>query len=382
MDEKLLFDNNYGKSVIKYTVKKYRIFVKINRDRIGLEFILELILLINEIENRYENVKIPITLHFEEVRLIDKLTITLLEAICNYVICNCKRDIKIEWFVNNTISSAGIDSSLLLLLATGKRKHIDIFIEKYSFDQFGHHYRRVISSKEKKDSVILSKVFSEINTFFKVFKVSDQAGLEVAEFLIELVGNVKEHTDSDCIIDLDVTDASYIKKGTRGGKNNLYYGINIAVLNFSDQLLGDGIKELLLTNDNLEGRYMDVKNAYDYHKEFFSENYDEDDFFNITTFQHKISGREDIVSTGGTGLTKFISSLEKKADAHHCYVVSGNRGICFKQEYLEYNENMWIGFNKTNDYLKSIPDESLLITSKLYIPGTAYNLNFVMKKEE
>ena len=97
-------------------------------------------------------------------------------------------------------------------------------------------------------------------------------------------------------------------------------------------------------NTVLEDRYKKVQEAYEYHKKYFNDDYMKEDFFNIAAYQHKISGREKIVETGGTGLTKLISSLEKKADSHQCYVLSGNRGIFFKQDYLEYNDDRLIGF--------------------------------------
>ena len=43
------------------------------------------------------------------------------------------------------------------------------------------------------------------------------------------------------------------------------------------------------------------------------------------------------------------------------------------------------GFNQENDYISKIPseiDENNLVISEslMYMPGTAYNLNFVMKE--
>ena len=64
-----------------------------------------------------------------------------------------------------------------------------------------------------------------------------------------------------------------------------------------------------------------------------------------------------------------------------CYVMSGKRKLLFRQEYLTYNEDDWLGFNKQNDYLNSRPDESVFGRNQYMFPGTAYNLNFVMEKE-
>ena len=77
--------------------------------------------------------------------------------------------------------------------------------------------------------------------------------------------------------------------------------------------------------------------------------------------------------------------MEERSDAYRCYVVSGKRAVNFYKELLEYNDDKWIGFNQENDYISKIPseiDENNLVISEslMYMPGTAYNLNFVMKE--
>ena len=100
----------------------------------------------------------------------------------------------------------------------------------------------------------------------------------------------------------------------------------------------------------------------------------------MTAFQHKISGRENSI-TGGTGLTKLIESLETRSETHICYVQSGKRVVIFKPEYLSYNDDGWLGFNENNDYLTTAPQENLFSGNHYLLPGTAFNLNFVMKRE-
>ena len=130
----------------------------------------------------------------------------------------------------------------------------------------------------------------------------------------------------------------------------MYHGINIAILNFSQELLNTSLKQKLHL----------VRQAYNYHQPYFNEQYLEEDFYNIATFQHKISGRRGNTSTGGTGLTKLIRSLEETSDAYMCYVVSGQRRLQFKKEYMQYNEDYWIGFNNANNFLTAPPSPSLL----------------------
>lgn len=90
-------------------------------------------------------------------------------------------------------------------------------------------------------------------------------------------------------------------------KNNWYleqgsfYGINIAILNFSDILLHEGILQKLQTGNLGSGRYQDLNRAYNFHKKQFSDEYSYEDFCNIAALQDKISGREDYDESGGTG---------------------------------------------------------------------------------
>ena len=73
--------------------------------------------------------------------------------------------------------------------------------------------------------------------------------------------------------------------------------------------------------------------------------------------------------------------MEERSDTHNCYMVSGERAIFFRQELLNYNEDKWIGFNECNDYFNNRPSNSVLGLGHIYMPGTAYNLNFAMRKE-
>lgn len=56
---------------------------------------------------------------------------------------------------------------------------------------------------------------SDIDSFLKMFSVAKQYRDAITEVIIELAGNALEHTDTDCLIDLDVT-TPYNKKKQRG----------------------------------------------------------------------------------------------------------------------------------------------------------------------
>lgn len=272
------------------------------------------------------------------------------------------------------ISTEGFGSSLLLLLGTGKKEDIEKFKKKFEYDLYRNHYRKILSGLEEPESDFLCKLMSDINSFLKLYNVEAACSDDIAEVVVELVGNAIEHTKSDCLLDIDVAP-EYIHKDT----GEVCQGINIVVLSYSDILLGDALKNKIHRNNSLNGRYLQVEKARINHQKHFDDYYTEEDFFNIASFQHRISGSESKSVNGGTGLTKLICSLEKRSEAHNCYVVSGNRVVYFIHDLLEYDNNKWIGFNKTHDFINDIPADNVVVTCPVYIPGAAYNLNFVMK---
>ena len=379
MNEELLLKYNAGKYHAKIRLCKGCIIYKSNIKDFNGGVIRDILAFINAIHEKYKNVGIPILFEFGNIRFEDKLTYIFLEAICYILIKKYKHSVWINFGTTPQIFTEGIASSPLLLLKTKEKKplkkNLQKFISKYKFDIYGKHYRRVLGYEEMQDEK-LCRIMDEVRSFLKFSSVSEQCLDEITEVIIELIGNVSEHTVSECLIDIDVT-SEYEKKEDVG----LFRGINLSVLNFSDQLLSEQIKHRILSSDNLIGRYGQVKSAYQFHSQYFNDDYYEEDFYNIAAFQHKISGNIKKQITGGTGLTKLICSLEKRSDTHNCYVITGNRALFFRHELLEYNDDNWLGFNKEKDFLNHLPDQGVVGIDHIYMPGVAYNLNFAMKRE-
>ena len=86
--------------------------------------------------------------------------------------------------------------------------------------------------------------------------------------------------------------------------------------------------------------------------------------------------------TGGTGLTHLISALESKSDAYNCYMISGTRILRFQQDLLKQDSSGWVGFNSNHDFINHPPRYDTFSKSPIFLPGVAYNLNFVLKKEQ
>lgn len=217
----------------------------------------------------------------------DKLTYILVECIIyalttvyNYeVILSLKGS-------RTTVQTKGYSTSLL---REYRRKNLstDDFKKSFTHVQEGAHFRRVITAEDSGGEKI-GMIMGELKTFFKVFDIQKEYVEQIAVVVTELVDNCGDHTNADCLVDIDVTEPIY----------------------------------------------------------------------------------------------QLINSLEKNADNHSCYVLSGKRGIRFYPQYLEYNSDKWIGFNKSNDFLHDRPSKNVIVESDTYFPGTAYNFTLIMKKGE
>lgn len=375
LNEKLLFYKNGDISTKKFRMNNMCLEYTLNRDKFDGHVIHDIIKFVNQVEIKYKSIKIPIVFQLGNINIEDKLTYIFFECICNYLICQSGRKVKVFCKPKRSIWTDGIGSSPLLLLNDVKFSNPEKFKNKFNKDIYRNHYRKIIRCEDE-NRYVLSETMDEIDYFLKTFDVGEESRKSIAEVVVELAGNAGEHAYSDCLIDLDVTEI-YKKEGLDGE----YYGINLVVMNFSDTLLGEGLKYKIISSDGkLNERHKEISRAYKIHQGWFKNDYCEEDFFNIASFQHKVSGRVDNSSTGGTGLTKLIVSLERRSDAHKCYVLTGTRGLWFNKEYLEYG-NSWLGFNDVHDFFKAPPADDSLSCCPVYMPGTAYNLNFVLKRE-
>lgn len=375
--EKLISANLVITEKIRITIEKTRIVIRINEKMVNKNVIEKMLKITDYIVNIKKYPRIPVIFNFVEkgVDFEDKMAYILLECICYYLIKN-KYRVLIKMNPKPYIHTKGIETSPLNLLRIEKNDYIQKFEQKFEYDLSRKHFRRIISNHDR-DSKELSVLMDEIASFQKFFDIRENNREKVTEVLVELVGNALEHSMGDCLIDLDIAE-KYVKAGGKDGKE--YLGINIAIVNFSEELLGSALKDKLLApREKLPERYERVKEAYLAHRNYFGKEYSEEDFFNVATFQHKISGRAENVTTGGTGLTKLIKSLEEESDAYECYVISGRRILVFKHEYMKYNDDGWIGFNKENNFLEKPPSLAILGSAPIFFPGTGYNLTFVME---
>lgn len=350
-------------------------------DTINLLEIKRILEFISTIRNRHAISLVPIVIDLGKKQFEDKLCYILLESICYRLISEEKAKLTLRFDCMHNIYIEGIKQSCLIQL-NGQRNELERFKSKFKFDVYQSHFRRLLElSKYTPEKT--SQTVQEIDTYLKNCGIQKEYSQNVSDVVGELIDNAIEHSESDCLIDIDVTN-DYEKKSEN--TDSVYCGVNIVVLNFSNVLLETGIQtkiKVLQSQDlnTINVRYQKVLDAQKYHSKFWNERYTENDFYIVTSFQHKISSRLNKNSTGGTGLTCLIQALEEKSDAYECYVLTGCRKIKFIKNLLFLDDEKWIGFNDTKNYITDIPDVSCIQDSGIYFPGTAYNLNFVVKRE-
>lgn len=376
---KKLFEKNPRKSNPKLNKASAEFICRDNE--LGAKQILNLIAFVNGINTKYKNINMPIYLFFRNVEIIDKLSYILLECICYSLIKDYRHAVAISWLPKNNILTQGVFSSPLALINSNTAKASPKYLDKFKSEIYRYHFRKVVS-EDKTDTNYLGNLQQDVFNFLSTFYIDEEYKDDIVEMIGEIVGNAIEHANCQCLLDIDVT-TDHSKCVETEMQDGNFYGINIVILNFSDILFGDRVKQRI-QNDELDtdDRYIILREAHRNHQKLFSDDYNLDDFCNMAAIQHKISGATNKGKAGGRGLTTLIKSLQDKSDTDNCYLLSGRRIIYFEKELLEYDVDEWLGLNKERDFINHIPDENVIQECLVNFPGTAYNLNFVLKREE
>ena len=377
-NENLLFEENKISSRNKIMLSPRKEYIYKSKSlEIDLKEIKSILTFIRTLKDQKKLSRIvPIVIDLGKGQFVDKLPYILMQCICHMLI---KQGYRVKPIFNcfHTIFNEGIKSSYIQVL-DGSPRNDQIFCDKFTFEINGTHYRRVIRREEKKEQ--LCRYSQEIESFLKFCGIDSECCGLTSDVVVELVDNALDHSNSDCLVDIDITNP-YIKDNNASKR---YCGVNIVILSFSNVLMGFGLKEKLdRAERNIEestDRYNDALIARSYHSNHWNADYTEEDFHILVSFQHRISCR-DSFSTGGTGLTQLINALEDKADSYNCYMLTGERIVHFNKEFI-HEEHGWIGFNIQHDFLGNIPDTSVIGKSGIVFPGTSYNLNFAMEMGE
>jgi hypothetical protein len=376
-NQKLLFSKNKtnrGRGSFRRNITSY--IIEIEDRELNNYCINKIIMNVNYYIDKYSRIRLPLIILFNnEIKIIDKLTYIFLECICFYLINDLDIEVHISWKPQMDIITEGLNSSPLLLLSDRSKENVKKYVDKFKNDGYGSHYRRLVENSAEN----LCSVYQDVDSFFKIFYSCDSIKDKIAEIIAELVGNAFEHGCSDCLIDIDV--ANNYNTIIDNLKYDVY-SVNLAVISFSSKLIGDELKQRLQKNNMIGERNEQLLKAFNNHRKYlFDEEYEEEDFYNIAVFQDSISG-VDKGAVGGKGLTVLIKSLQQMSYENHCYMLSGNRAVSLKKEYLLYDDDNWIGFNREKDFFCIKPANGVISKCVTFMPGTAYNLDFIMIKGE
>lgn len=383
MNEGLLFSENFNKASCRGFLTDKCFVYESSTDTLDDAELRRIIRFVNAVEKGSAYTKLPLVFKFGMLRLNDKISYILFEYICYYLIkfrkCKCCVMIGFE----DSILSYYAKSSPLFLLSyknvlgsqANFEKISEDYIKEFENKLESHHIRKIIK-KEDLGTNANSKFSTNVSLTLRFLNMADAQVDSICEVVSELIDNAGEHADADCLVDIDITP-EHNKRDSEGS----YYGVNIVVLNFSKELLGSHIERVLKTDASPNEWYTKLKEAYSFHKDFWNEVYTERDFYIMSAFQNKISTRSEDYYTGGTGLTKLIAALEYQSDAYKCFVWTGNRTLAFWHPLLQLDDSDWVGFNDEKNFVQSPPNTGIFQKSKIYFPGTAYNLSFVLKKE-
>lgn len=336
-----------------------------------------------------KKIKLPVFLDIGQVTVADKLSYIVLECLA-YEMLNLGYSVTVKFKPNSNIDTSGINNSPLRHLnecwsrfSSNKDHRESEFKKEFNSITEVRKYRRLISPKSNSylsklttDLILFLKHQFEFSETYRKIEYDDIMVRKLANTIGELVGNATEHGGGDCLLDIDIThNFTHSKK-----QGSTFGAVNIALLNFSDTNFGDMVKNKILNTDLSKNiRYQKIKVAYDTHQSYFNDNYNEKHFWNVASIQDKISGRPDNYNNGGKGMTDLIKSVQNFTHEDYCYMMSGKEILKFKKELLKQDSDGFIGFNKTS-FLQSGPETTTLAKSKVYLPGVAYNLNFILEE--
>ena len=216
------------------------------------------------------------------------------------------------------------------------------------------------------DTDEVSLMATEMETFLKNENINEDLIDQIIEITSELSSNACEHTSSDCYVFCCIED------GVNRQNNEKSSLVEIVILNFSNSLLYSHLKnDFVSSNAQVFNK---IQKAYEYHKNYFGENYDENCFFIVSAFQNGVTTRKDNgKGTGGTGLTKFIQTVQPMIKDDLCHFITGNYLIMLDKKIIgSYNDE--IGFNNSGSYLNDVPDTDFFNIQNYSLNGTLYSI--------
>lgn len=376
LNTNLLVEKNRTTNVIKRpTLSKGWIVYEDRNTNLDFMSIKRLLNFISGVHNKFHNHHPMLSISYPAVQAVDKLTLQLLEAIMYSLINDYGHRVLVNIRLDPQIHSEGFKYSPIKYL-TLKNYNAEQFNKTFEFDAHLGHYRRVVPKAWTYNGELGDYLLPDVMDILKKYVTDVNYLFALAEVISELVNNANEHNGADCLLDLDITGDYHKSDGSEGN----YIGVNVSIISFANTSIYESLQNKMITKKFRGDRYNRVIDAMEIHRQFFGMDYTEADFYTIAVFQDKISGRASYSSSGGTGLTKLLQSLEEHSDNSLCYMVSNTRALYFHKDLLDSDLNGWIGFNQEHDFINKPPASSAFRTSPIILPGIGYNLTFVYKK--
>lgn len=362
---------------VRVDIKKKPIVIEINREKIDSDVLLYIVGKIKFLLN-YKLLKFNVLLKFKKLSFADKITYLMLDGIIydlfkrtNFniaIICDSEDKDNLH---NDGFSGTALYRTMRKVGYLDKKTFLEEYEKKIYNDQ--RTYRRFLDRETLNDKETPSIINSEVASVLKSYSNNEEWIDSISEVASELVCNVSSHADGDCLLDINFNDN--IKYNGNDMEESCTL-VNISIMNFGEDRLFDKLKRNIKDkkyseNDKL---YKKVYRAYDNHKHLFDERYTENHFFLITAFQNHVTTRSFKSGNSGTGLTRLIENIIGISKEDYSYVLSGEEILIFKSEFLKVSDEKFIGFNKESDYINFKPEDRVLNKSRLYIPGTIYNL--------
>lgn len=336
----------------------------------------------------YNNIKAEVKINIKSRTIADLATIVVFEYIIYYLLkfTECKVCIKLmpdniaytKNFLTNSITYNFIRDNRNFKFK--REKFIEDFESEVPMIN-SHRYRKLLKNNNTKNETI-NKTSSDVYSFLKSIILDEEYIEDCVEAIGELCSNALEHTKYDCILTIECGIGLNKKKEER----NI---LSIVVSNVSENLFFSKLREF-----HKEGykKFNVINQALVNHRIFFGKTfviaqnigkimYDEEYFYIVSAFQKGVSTRINQEGTGGTGLLKLIYNILGKTEDSFCYILTGNKVLFFIENLMNPVEDKFVGFNKNNDYLNSIPDAESLGTSAMAFGGTIFSLNLITETE-
>lgn len=353
-----------------------KMLIRIKDSAFSVKSIVKIIEHINWMKSmKLCNRKLKIIIDSEIVE--DEATIMLFETIVYYFIKKYNNIISYRSsFLQNKLSFELFKNSMLYKY-NGINVSPESFVKEYEkYQTINENHMRILCDKNiaNTDRLYLSEKFTDISYFIRNLIGDEEYANDLAEVIIEILGNFLEHSNGTCIMNINILSSTQQK----------FNYIDVATLNIDDVHFGNGIIEYMKDTDNKEYTLNNkiILDAFETHKNYFDQEYTIEEFAMVSAFQKKVSTRKKTNYTGGTGLTKLIQALIDKSNAHYCYAFSGKTTIFFIKDFLKLTEEGYIGFNSNNDYFNSIPDKKAVKRQSFNLNSNIYNLQFIVKENE